>query len=271
MDLDVVYEDEHLLVIDKPAGLVVHPAPGNWSGTLLNGLLARDPRAALLPRAGIVHRLDKDTSGLMVVARTRAAMDALVQRDRGARGRRASTWRWPTAPGRAPARRHVDAPIGRDPRNRLRMAVVDLTPSGKPASTLVRAAAGRSEPGCWVRCHAAKPAARTRSASTWRISAIRWWATSSTAALRRPEWRGRRFMPTGSAFEHPGHRPDARVSRAAAAGSAAGPGFLGPALQWRLNGSRARPRQPARACAAPRVARGAANRQSPLFSPLISL
>jgi 23S rRNA pseudouridine1911/1915/1917 synthase len=73
MSLDVVFEDEHLMVINKPAGLVVHPAPGNWSGTLLNGLLAYDPAFALVPRAGIVHRLDKDTSGLMVVARTRAA------------------------------------------------------------------------------------------------------------------------------------------------------------------------------------------------------
>src|SRR3954470_18570667 len=77
--LDVVHEDEHLLVINKPAGLVVHPAPGNWSGTLLNALLARDPAATHLPRAGIVHRLDKDTSGLMVVARTRPVMDALVR------------------------------------------------------------------------------------------------------------------------------------------------------------------------------------------------
>jgi 23S rRNA pseudouridine1911/1915/1917 synthase len=58
-----VYEDEHLLVIDKPAGLVVHPAPGNWSGTLLNGLLARDAKAVLLPRAGIVHRLDRTPAG----------------------------------------------------------------------------------------------------------------------------------------------------------------------------------------------------------------
>ena len=70
MALDIVYEDAHLLVINKPAGLVVHPAPGNWSGTLLNGLLAHDPLCAQVPRAGIVHRLDKDTSGLMVVART---------------------------------------------------------------------------------------------------------------------------------------------------------------------------------------------------------
>ena len=78
MPIEVVYEDEHLRVIHKPAGLVVHPAPGNWRGTLLNGLLALDPKASEVPRAGIVHRLDKDTSGLMVVARTRQAMDALV-------------------------------------------------------------------------------------------------------------------------------------------------------------------------------------------------
>ena len=79
MALDVVYVDAHLLVINKPAGLVVHPAPGNWSGTLMNGLLAYDLKAFDLPRAGIVHRLDKDTSGLMVVARTRGVMDALVR------------------------------------------------------------------------------------------------------------------------------------------------------------------------------------------------
>ena len=77
--LDVVYQDEHLLIINKPAGMVVHPAPGNWSGTLLNALLAYDAKAAQLPRAGIVHRLDKDTSGLMVVARERQTMDALVK------------------------------------------------------------------------------------------------------------------------------------------------------------------------------------------------
>jgi len=79
MDLNVVYQDDHIMVINKPAGLVVHPAPGNWCGTLLNGLLAWDPKVSEVPRAGIVHRLDKDTSGLMVVARSRLAMDALVQ------------------------------------------------------------------------------------------------------------------------------------------------------------------------------------------------
>jgi 23S rRNA pseudouridine1911/1915/1917 synthase len=148
--LQVVYEDEHLLVIDKPAGLVVHPAAGNWSGTLLNALLARDERAAALPRAGIVHRLDKDTSGLMVVARTRAAMDALVQRIAARQVRREylalAHRRWS-----GPAQREVDAPIGRDSRNRLRMAVVDLTRQpGKPAQTWFELIADAAQ-GCVVR------------------------------------------------------------------------------------------------------------------------
>ncbi|MDR2153673.1 MAG: RluA family pseudouridine synthase [Burkholderiaceae bacterium] len=148
--LQVVYEDEHLLVIDKPAGLVVHPAAGNWSGTLLNALLARDERAALLPRAGIVHRLDKDTSGLIVVARTRAAMDGLAERIAARQVRREylalahRTWRGPAA-------REVDAPIGRDARNRLRMAVVDLNRQpGKPAQTRIELIANAPQ-GCLVR------------------------------------------------------------------------------------------------------------------------
>jgi 23S rRNA pseudouridine1911/1915/1917 synthase len=130
MALTIVHEDAHLLVIDKPVGLVVHPAPGHWQGTLLNGLLAHHPGAAALPRAGIVHRLDKDTSGLMVVAKTLPAMTALVRliaaRDVRrvylalAHGRIA----WPQA--------SIDAPIGRDPAARLRMAVVA---GGKPART----------------------------------------------------------------------------------------------------------------------------------------
>lgn len=137
MDLDVVFEDAYLRVINKPAGLVVHPAPGNWSGTLLNGLLARDTQASQLPRAGIVHRLDKDTSGLMVVARQRQTMDQLVamiaartvSREYLAIGQGA----WKGA-----KTQQVDMPIGRDPRNRLRMAVVDLEKHpGKAASTLV--------------------------------------------------------------------------------------------------------------------------------------
>ncbi|RYX89281.1 MAG: RluA family pseudouridine synthase [Comamonadaceae bacterium] len=151
MAIDAVFEDEHLLVINKPAGLVVHPAPGNWSGTLLNGLLARDAAAQAMPRAGIVHRLDKDTSGLMVVARTRPVMDALVQ---AIAAREVSRQYLALAhrPWTGPPAREVDAPIGRDPRNRLRMAVVDLERNaGKTAFTgfeLLQNAAG----GCWVRC-----------------------------------------------------------------------------------------------------------------------
>ena len=151
MPLDVVFQDEHLIVINKPAGLVVHPAPGNWSGTLLNGLLAHDPGIVLVPRAGIVHRLDKDTSGLMVVARSRSVMDALVQaiaaRDVG---------RQYLAVGHRPwagvAKKTVEAAIGRDPRNRLRMAVVDLEQGhGKTARTDIAFLANCVE-GCLVHC-----------------------------------------------------------------------------------------------------------------------
>lgn len=151
MPLDVVFQDEHLIVINKPAGLVVHPAPGNWSGTLLNGLLAHDPGIVLVPRAGIVHRLDKDTSGLMVVARSRAVMDALVQaiaaREVG---------RQYLAVGHRPwagvAKKTVEAAIGRDPRNRLRMAVVDLEQGhGKTARTDIAFLANCTE-GCLVHC-----------------------------------------------------------------------------------------------------------------------
>jgi 23S rRNA pseudouridine1911/1915/1917 synthase len=126
----VVYEDDELLVIDKEAGRVVHPAAGNWSGTLLNGLLDRYPQSAALPRAGIVHRLDKDTSGLMVVGKTLVAVTALV---RAIAGREVRRRYLAIAHGKAPAAPFsVEAPIGRDPQMRLRMAVVG---SGKPART----------------------------------------------------------------------------------------------------------------------------------------
>lgn len=149
--LQVVYEDAHILVINKPAGLVVHPAPGNWSGTLLNALLAFDAECSSMPRAGIVHRLDKDTSGLMVVARSRRAMDALV---RAIAAREVSRQYLAVAHKRwaGKAEITVDAPIGRDPRNRLRMAVVDLhSTAGKHARTdifLLRNAAEY----CLVQC-----------------------------------------------------------------------------------------------------------------------
>jgi 23S rRNA pseudouridine1911/1915/1917 synthase len=130
IDLNVIYEDEHLLIVDKPAGMVVHPAAGNWTGTLLNGLLARLEAAARLPRAGIVHRLDKDTSGLMVVGKTLAAVTALV---RDIAARRVHREYLAIVHGRVPLEGFsIDAPIGRDPRSRIRMAVV---PSGKPART----------------------------------------------------------------------------------------------------------------------------------------
>ncbi len=151
MALNIVYEDEHLLVINKPAGRVVHPAPGNWSGTLLNGLLAYDEKAMNLPRAGIVHRLDKDTSGLMVVARTRLAMDALI-RLIAAREVSRQYVALAHGPWVGPRRREVSAPIGRDPHNRLRMAVVDLdkTP-GKSARTDIELLENCDQ-GCLVRC-----------------------------------------------------------------------------------------------------------------------
>lgn len=119
--LDVVHEDEALLVVNKPAGLVVHPAAGNWSGTLMNGLLHHWEGAAQLPRAGIVHRLDKDTSGLMVVAKSRLAMEALVRLIAAREVRRyylaiaERAWHHKGVVT-------VDAAIGRDPHNRLKMA-----------------------------------------------------------------------------------------------------------------------------------------------------
>ena len=151
MPLHIVYEDAHLRVIYKPAGLVVHPAAGNWSGTLLNGLLALDAGAAQLPRAGIVHRLDKDTSGLMVVARTRAAMDALVQMI-AARQVHRTYWAVGYRAWQGSATVQAEQAIGRDARNRLRMAVVDLDhQSGKTAHTTLECVAS-NEQACLVYC-----------------------------------------------------------------------------------------------------------------------
>ena len=151
MALEIAYEDEHLLVINKPAGLVVHPAPGNWSGTLLNGLLAYDAKATNLPRAGIVHRLDKDTSGLMVVARTRAVMDALIKLI-AAREVSRQYVALANRPWVGARTRQVNAPIGRDPRNRLRMAVVDLEKNaGKIARTDIELLQNGPH-GCLVKC-----------------------------------------------------------------------------------------------------------------------
>ena len=135
MALEVVYEDEHLIVIDKPPGLVVHPAPGNPDGTLVNALIAHcGPSLAGIGgerRPGIVHRLDKDTSGLMVAAKTEPTLTGLARQfaDRTVdRAYKAVVWGVPR-----PAEGRIEGNIGRNPRNRKKMAVV--TSGGKPART----------------------------------------------------------------------------------------------------------------------------------------
>jgi 23S rRNA pseudouridine1911/1915/1917 synthase len=127
--LDIVHEDRAVIVIAKPAGLVVHPGAGNWSGTLLNALLAHAPQLAALPRAGIVHRLDKDTSGLLVVAKTLEAQTSLVRQLQARTVRRVYL---ALVHGRIANAGTVEAPIGRHPVERTRMAVVA---QGRPAVT----------------------------------------------------------------------------------------------------------------------------------------
>ncbi len=127
--LNIVFEDDHILVISKPAGMVVHPAAGNWEGTLLNALLFHAPQLKNVPRAGIVHRLDKETSGLLVVAKTLAAQTNLVRQLQARtvkREYRAIVW------GQIWRNGTIDQPIGRDPRSRTKMAINRM---GKPAIT----------------------------------------------------------------------------------------------------------------------------------------
>ena len=129
--LSIVHEDAAILVLNKPDGLVVHPAAGNWSGTILNGLLHHIPAIAGVPRAGIVHRLDKDTSGLMVVAKTLEAQTDLVRQLQARTVKReylALVWGQPRVAGK------VDASIGRHPRERVKMAVSENA-TAKPAVT----------------------------------------------------------------------------------------------------------------------------------------
>lgn len=181
----VVFEDAYLMVINKPAGLVVHPAPGNWRGTLLNGLLFKYPEARHLPRAGIVHRLDKDTSGLMVVAKTRLCMDALVKlisaREVSREYLAMAHGAWRSFADRrydydeldangqdlaasgsdnqesesgtsAVPDRIVTQSIGRDPRNRLKMAAFDPTSHhAKPARTDIFVLQ-QTDDYTWVQC-----------------------------------------------------------------------------------------------------------------------
>lgn len=130
--LSIVYEDRHLIVVDKPIDLVVHPAAGNRTGTLQNGLLHHAPELARLPRAGLVHRLDKDTSGLLVVAKTLHAHRSLVEQlqSRGMRREYRALVQGVLVAGDT-----VDAPIGRHPVHRTRMAVVA---NGRPSVTHYR-------------------------------------------------------------------------------------------------------------------------------------
>ncbi|MEW8507638.1 MAG: 23S rRNA pseudouridine(1911/1915/1917) synthase RluD [Candidatus Thiodiazotropha sp.] len=132
IDLDILYEDEQLLVINKPPGLVMHPAAGNPDGTLLNGLLNHHHPLQRIPRAGIVHRLDKETSGLLVVAKTLQSQHALVEQ---LQARRVKREYLAIVQGQMIAGGTVDAPIGRHPVNRLRMAVNER---GKEAITHYR-------------------------------------------------------------------------------------------------------------------------------------
>src|SRR6266508_4772484 len=130
--LDIVYEDD--LVINKPAGLVVHPGSGNWQGTLLNALLHHSPQLAAIPRAGIVHRLDKGTSGLLVVAKTLRAQTDLV---RQLQARTVKREYLAVVQGVVRSDGEIAAPVGRDPNNRVRMAVVS---GGRPALTRYKVA-----------------------------------------------------------------------------------------------------------------------------------
>ena len=128
--LPIVFEDDHIIVIDKPAGLVVHPGNGNATGTLMNALLHHAPELAQVPRAGIVHRLDKETSGLMVVAKTLAAQTGLV---RQLQARTVKRHYLALVHGKVGAGGTVDAPLGRHPVQRTKMAV--LKQGGKEART----------------------------------------------------------------------------------------------------------------------------------------
>jgi 23S rRNA pseudouridine1911/1915/1917 synthase len=127
--LNIVYEDDHILVVNKPAGMVVHPAAGNWDGTLLNAILHHVPQSKDLPRAGIVHRLDKDTSGLLVIAKTLTAQTSLVRQLQARtvkREYRTIVW------GQVWRNGKIDQPIGRHSHSRTKMAINKM---GKPAVT----------------------------------------------------------------------------------------------------------------------------------------
>ncbi|MDE3020638.1 MAG: RluA family pseudouridine synthase [Pseudomonadota bacterium] len=145
LPVDIVHQDTGFFIVNKRAGLVVHPGSGNWDGTLLNALLHYDPDLAKLPRAGIVHRLDKDTSGLMVIARTLLSQTSLV---RQIKARSMSREYLALVEGKPEAQGIVDAPIGRHPVHRTRMTV---SQGGRPSRTFYEVL--ESFAGCaLVRC-----------------------------------------------------------------------------------------------------------------------
>ena len=131
LPLEIIFEDEEILVLNKPDNQVVHPAAGNWSGTVLNAILAKSPRNKSLPRAGIVHRLDKDTTGLMIVAKTLSAQTNLVRQLQSRSVRREYK---ALVYGQMVSPVVIDKPIGRHPKNRKLMCVNE---TGKPAVTHV--------------------------------------------------------------------------------------------------------------------------------------
>ena len=145
IELNILFEDDSILIINKLAGLVVHPGSGNWNGTLLNALLHHAPQLSEVPRAGIVHRLDKDTSGLLVVAKTLTAQTALV---RQLQARSVQREYYALVYDEVVRAGTVNAPIGRHPTMRTKMAVVE---DGKPAVTHYTIA--ERFPGCTLlRC-----------------------------------------------------------------------------------------------------------------------
>jgi len=132
LPINIIYEDQDLLILNKPSNLVMHPAAGNWVGTLLNAILNHHPELKFLPRAGIVHRLDKDTTGLVIIAKTLLAYNNLVLQ---LKNRKITKVYEAIIIGQLIAGGTLNAPIGRHPRNRLKMDVIE---NGKPAITHYR-------------------------------------------------------------------------------------------------------------------------------------
>lgn len=201
MDLEIAYEDEDILVINKPKGLVVHPAAGHWSDTLVNGLLYA--RGASLSgingvlRPGIVHRIDKDTSGLIVVAKNDLAHTVLASQLKD--HTLARTYEAIVCGNLKEDRGTVNAPIGRHPSDRKRMAVTD---QGRSAVTHWEVVAGTGD----TRMSAAvwRQAGPIKFACTWRISDIQSWGTVCTAGRNRSWGRSlNACMPPRSAFATP--------------------------------------------------------------------